>query len=140
MDALTTPRTPAGVAGPIAEEPEPGGRPRGPWQGADPFAFAGVALIDIDLPAAVTAVAAAAREGRAYGLHLCNAYTLTLAARSPAYLRTLHHDRAVNLPDGTPVTWFYRLLRRRAARGPVRGPSLMKGVLAQPGLDRKSVV
>ena len=35
----------------------------------------------------------------------------------------------MNLPDGTPVTWFYRLAHRQAPRGPVRGPSLMKATL-----------
>lgn len=99
------------------------------WEQSRAFHFAGVQLLDTDLPSAVASIEAAARLGHAQGLHLCNAYTLTLALRRDDYRSMLEHENSVNLPDGTPVTWFYRLATQRVARGPVRGPSLMKAVL-----------
>jgi N-acetylglucosaminyldiphosphoundecaprenol N-acetyl-beta-D-mannosaminyltransferase len=104
------------------------------WTQARPFEFSGVRLVDTDVAGAVDSLAAAAAAGSPQGLHLCNAYTLTLATRDPAYRATLQHPGAVNLPDGTPVSWYYRLASRHGARGPVRGPSLMKAGLARPGL------
>lgn len=66
-------------------------------------------------------------------VHLCNAHTLTLAARDPGYAGLLSH-RSLNLPDGVPVTWFSRWQTGRIARGPVRGPSLMRSALSADGL------
>jgi N-acetylglucosaminyldiphosphoundecaprenol N-acetyl-beta-D-mannosaminyltransferase len=99
------------------------------WTGGRPFEFGGVSLIDIDLASAVQGIADAAGSGKSYGLHLCNAFTLTLALRQDDFRDVLAHPNALNLPDGTPVAWFYRLAHRRPARGPVRGPSLMKATL-----------
>jgi N-acetylglucosaminyldiphosphoundecaprenol N-acetyl-beta-D-mannosaminyltransferase len=93
-----------------------------------------VPLLDTDLDGAVASLAAAARAGEPQGLHLCNAYTLALAGRDPAYRETLLHPGAVNLPDGAPVAWYYRLASGAHARGPVRGPGLMRAALAEPGL------
>ncbi len=104
------------------------------WTTAQPFEFSGVPLLDIDLDGAVAALAAAGRAGEPQGLHLCNAYTLALADRDPTYRETLLHAGAVNLPDGAPVAWYYRLASRRHARGPVRGPGLMRAALDEPGL------
>ena len=81
------------------------------------------------MSSAIRSIEDAVRAGRSQGLHLCNAYTLTLAARRGDYRAMLGHDHAVNLPDGTPVAWYYRLAHRRPAKGPVRGPSLMKATL-----------
>lgn len=105
-----------------------------PWSQAEPFAFAGVGLLDTDLDGAVDSILAAVASLTPQGLHLCNAYTLSLAMRDESYRRTLAHDGAVNLPDGTPVCWYYRLSCGEPARGPVRGPSLMAAVLRTPGL------
>ncbi len=99
------------------------------WGTAQPFHFAGIRLLDTDLDAAVESIESAALRGHSQGLHLCNAYTLTLAMRRDDYRSMLEHQNAVNLPDGTPVAWFYRLSTHRPARGPVRGPSLMKATL-----------
>lgn len=58
-------------------------------------------------------------------VHLCNAYTLSLAPRDSR----LRHALAVsdlNLPDGSPVAW---LGARSGTRGPVRGPSLVGDVV-----------
>ena len=92
-------------------------------------------LVDTDEQSAADCLAAAAASGAAQGLHLCNAYTLALASKDPAYRRALAHDGAVNLPDGTPVTWYYRLASGCEARGPVRGPGLMRASLDRPGLS-----
>jgi N-acetylglucosaminyldiphosphoundecaprenol N-acetyl-beta-D-mannosaminyltransferase len=99
------------------------------WPTARPFEFGGIDLLDTNLAAAVRSIEEAARAGRSQGLHLCNAYTLTLAAKSGDYRTMLGHEDAINLPDGTPVAWYYRLANRRRAQGPVRGPSLMKTTL-----------
>lgn len=104
------------------------------WTQAQPFEFNGVQLVDTDVVGAVDSLAAAAAAGLPQGLHLCNAFTLSLAGRNSDYRAALQHPGAVNLPDGTPVSWYYRLASRDGARGPVRGPSLMKAALARPGL------
>jgi N-acetylglucosaminyldiphosphoundecaprenol N-acetyl-beta-D-mannosaminyltransferase len=104
------------------------------WTQADAFGFGDIPLLDTDIAGAVDSLAAAALAGEAQGLHLCNAYTLALAMRDPAYCAVLQHPGAVNLPDGTPVSWFHRLAGGRPTRGPVRGPGLLKASLARPGL------
>lgn len=104
------------------------------WTQAEVFAFDDVWLLDTDVAGAVDSLAAAAAAGESQGLHLCNAYTLALATRDPAYRAALQHPGAVNLPDGTPVSWFYRLASGRASRGPVRGPGLLKAALGRAGL------
>jgi N-acetylglucosaminyldiphosphoundecaprenol N-acetyl-beta-D-mannosaminyltransferase len=78
-----------------------------------------------------------AREGRARQVHLCNAYTLTLAQRDDELARALA-AADLNLPDGAPVAW---LGKKAGTDGPVRGPGLtadvfMAGVArdGQPGV------
>jgi N-acetylglucosaminyldiphosphoundecaprenol N-acetyl-beta-D-mannosaminyltransferase len=66
--------------------------------------------------------AAAAREP--LQVHLCNAYTLSLVDRD-LELRHALRRADLNLADGTPVAF---MLRRRGARGPVRGPALVPAV------------
>jgi N-acetylglucosaminyldiphosphoundecaprenol N-acetyl-beta-D-mannosaminyltransferase len=105
------------------------------WPTAQTFEFGGVQLLDVSLLSAVRSIEDAAAAGRSQGLHLCNAYTLTLAGRRADYREMLAHDEAINLPDGTPVAWYYRLAHRRHAQGPVRGPSLMKTTLDQTRLQ-----
>jgi N-acetylglucosaminyldiphosphoundecaprenol N-acetyl-beta-D-mannosaminyltransferase len=64
-------------------------------------------------------------------VHLCNAFTLSLASRDPSYRKTL--NRGVNFCDGAPVATYARYIRRCSAmRGPVRGPSLLTAVLTDP--------
>ena len=104
-------------------------------QGLGPrFSFGEIELIDCDVESAADAIAAAGRSGQGVGVHMCNAFTLTIAMRQPSY-RTCLGRNALNLPDGTPVAWFYRLASGQKARGPVRGPSLMKAVLKRPDLN-----
>ena len=54
-----------------------------------------------------------AREGRARQVHLCNAYTLTLAQRDDELARALA-AADLNLPDGAPVAWLGRKQGRTA--------------------------
>ena len=76
-------------------------------------------------PAEATLLVAGAVAAEALGVHLCNAYTLTLAAKDER-LRDVLTGRSLNLVDGTPVTWYYRALTGGTLSGPVRGPSFMR--------------
>jgi N-acetylglucosaminyldiphosphoundecaprenol N-acetyl-beta-D-mannosaminyltransferase len=105
-----------------------------PPPGSEEFVFRDVTLLDTDVDGALASLAETAEAGVRRGIHLCNAYTLALAARDPSFRASLQHADAVNLPDGTPVSWYGRLSTRRRSRGPVRGPSLMRAALARPGL------
>lgn len=78
-----------------------------------------VAALSPEEAAQLLASATASRD--ALEVHLCNAFTLSLVDTNPELRAALRRD-ALNLPDGSPVAW---LGRRRGARGPVRGPSLM---------------
>jgi N-acetylglucosaminyldiphosphoundecaprenol N-acetyl-beta-D-mannosaminyltransferase len=64
-------------------------------------------------------------------VHLCNAYTLSLADRSPAY-RGLLNESGLNLADGLPVIWANRVLHRDqpAPKDRVRGTDLFLDVIA----------
>jgi N-acetylglucosaminyldiphosphoundecaprenol N-acetyl-beta-D-mannosaminyltransferase len=85
----------------------------------------GGVLIDFLEPAAAARHVA---SGEARGaVHLCNAYTLALAAESAELASTLD-TAALNLPDGTPLAW---IARRQGIHGCTRvyGPDLMCDVL-----------
>lgn len=61
-------------------------------------------------------------------VHLCNAYTLSLA-RSDAAFREVVNGGDLNLADGSPVAWIGRHLGYRAMKsGPVRGADLLRAV------------
>ncbi|MFD1658050.1 WecB/TagA/CpsF family glycosyltransferase [Streptomyces caeni] len=62
-------------------------------------------------------------------VHLCNAYTLALAARDPELHRILR-SASLNLPDGQPVVWANRLLHRGTVLPSTRvyGPDLLLDV------------
>jgi N-acetylglucosaminyldiphosphoundecaprenol N-acetyl-beta-D-mannosaminyltransferase len=64
-------------------------------------------------------------------VHLCNAYTLALADRSPEY-REILRESALNLPDGMSVIWANQLLHRGqiAPRERVRGTDLFLNVVS----------
>ena len=85
----------------------------------------GGVLVDFLDPSAA-ADALAARQIRG-DVHLCNAYTVALAAERPELAASLD-GAALNLPDGTPLAWFARW---RGFNGCVRvyGPDLMVDVL-----------
>jgi N-acetylglucosaminyldiphosphoundecaprenol N-acetyl-beta-D-mannosaminyltransferase len=61
-------------------------------------------------------------EGRA--VHLCNAYTLSLARRDPELRRRLNQGD-LNLPDGMPLIWVGRWLGLDHLDRRVYGPDLM---------------
>jgi len=98
----------------------------------DSFRFGPVTLHDCSEDQAVAALREAVAHRKATAVHLCNAYTLTLAAKDADYAQALRGG--LNLIDGTPVTWYYRLLAGKPARGPVRGPSFMRRMLDEPSL------
>lgn len=67
----------------------------------------GVRVDPMTLDAAVAQLRAFARGERGRAVHLCNAYTLSLAHRDSDYADLL--DRAdLNLPDGAPLVWLAR--------------------------------
>ena len=61
-------------------------------------------------------------------IHLCNAYTLSLAARTPQLAIALD-GATLNLPDGNPVVWVGRLKGVKGLRGRIAGPDLMIRVI-----------
>ncbi len=97
----------------------------------------GFGIAAVSSEAAVELILQYAREGRSRQVHLCNAYTLTLARRDPELARALRSSD-LNLPDGAPVAW---LGRDAGTRGPVRGPSLTVDVLMAgvAGVDRRGI-
>jgi N-acetylglucosaminyldiphosphoundecaprenol N-acetyl-beta-D-mannosaminyltransferase len=97
------------------------------------FELGPVLLTDCTEDQATAAVRDAITRGTPLAVHLCNAFTLTLAARDATYADSLRRS-SLNLIDGTPVAWYYRLLTGSPAQGPVRGPSFMRRVLAESGL------
>jgi N-acetylglucosaminyldiphosphoundecaprenol N-acetyl-beta-D-mannosaminyltransferase len=97
------------------------------------FRLGPVELVDCTVAEATTTVRDAALSSQSLAVHLCNAYTLSLAARDQQYAAALAQT-SLNLVDGTPVTWFFRLRTGATARGPVRGAELMRRTLDQPGL------
>lgn len=79
----------------------------------------------LDLASAVDAVL----QGRPGGaVHLCNAYTLSLASRDAAFATVLNRG-ALNLADGTPVVWIGRRLGFGHLDRRVYGPELMAACL-----------
>lgn len=97
------------------------------------FHFGGVELLDCTIEEAADAIVNAGMAKQRVGIHMCNAFTLTIAMREERYRDALSYH-SLNLPDGTPLVWFARAVSGTPSRGPVRGPSLMKAVLARPGV------
>jgi N-acetylglucosaminyldiphosphoundecaprenol N-acetyl-beta-D-mannosaminyltransferase len=88
------------------------------------------------IPVRISSPAAATRElisvaqsgstqGR--GVHLVNAYTLSLAHNDRSYAKLLQHAWA-NFPDGKPLAWVTRFSSNPLAQ--VRGPQLFQDVLS----------
>jgi N-acetylglucosaminyldiphosphoundecaprenol N-acetyl-beta-D-mannosaminyltransferase len=61
-------------------------------------------------------------------IHLCNAYTLSLAARRPSLASALNAG-ALNVADGNPVVWVARLQGASGIRQRVPGMDLMTRVI-----------
>ena len=66
--------------------------------------------------------------GEPRAVHLCNAYTLSLAIGDPAYRDALNASD-LNLADGQPVAFVGRRLGHNHLHSSVRGPSLMQDLL-----------
>lgn len=88
------------------------------------FECCGVRIDAVTLDDAVDRVFTYALNRRAATLHLCNAYTLSLAAHDPRYAATLNSGD-LNLADGQPVAWVGRRLGFDDMHDSVRGPDLM---------------
>ncbi len=95
--------------------------------------FAGVRVLDVGQAAALSLLRQWATSEVAVAVHLCNAYTLTLAARSTSYAAVLN-EKSANLPDGVPVAWFSKMQTGRRSWGAVRGASLMRAAMHVGGL------
>lgn len=91
-----------------------------------PLAFACCGVrIDAHTPASATAEllrSVGLERGRA--AHLCNAYTLSIAAHDPGYRRRLNASE-LNLADGMPLIWLARRLGLAHMDRRVYGPDLM---------------
>jgi N-acetylglucosaminyldiphosphoundecaprenol N-acetyl-beta-D-mannosaminyltransferase len=61
-------------------------------------------------------------------VHLCNAYTLSLAFRQSTFASTLNTG-TMNLPDGMPLIWIARMLGLTHMNSRVYGPDLMEATL-----------
>jgi N-acetylglucosaminyldiphosphoundecaprenol N-acetyl-beta-D-mannosaminyltransferase len=68
-------------------------------------------------------------SGKADGaVHLCNAYTLSLASSDPSLATELNRG-SLNLADGKPVVWIARRLGFKHLTRRVYGPELMERTL-----------
>lgn len=85
----------------------------------------GVRIDAVPLPAAVEELV---RGSGPRAVHLCNAYTLSLATRDPRYLKMLNAGHR-NLPDGAPLVWIARRLGLKQMSERVYGPDLMSGCI-----------
>lgn len=91
------------------------------------FECCGVRIDAVAADAAVGAVIGLAQRATGSAVHLCNAYTLSIADRNDAYRDTLNRSE-LNLADGAPVAWLARRLGLDL-RGPVRGKDLLVSVI-----------
>lgn len=92
------------------------------------FECCSVRIAALSPEAAVREVRALAAAGGGHGVHLCNAYTLSLVTRDKDY-RDAFRASALNLADGVPVLWFGKAIGHEELTGAVRGPTLMLDVM-----------
>jgi len=91
------------------------------------FVCCGVRTDALSLAQAVSAIVERPPSDRAAAVHLCNAYTLSLARSRPDLAATLNRGD-LNLADGMPLVWIGRLLGFGHMAGRVYGPDLMLAV------------
>jgi len=91
------------------------------------FTCCGVAIDALSPAAAAADVVAGARAREIGAVHLCNAYTLSLAMRDAGY-RDLLNAGSLRLPDGKPLVWVARN-RGVALADRVYGPDLLLDVV-----------
>lgn len=87
----------------------------------------GVRVDTVDLATATARIVGAAAARHATAVHLCNAYTLSLARHDPRFAALLDGGD-LNLMDGMPLVWLARRLGCRTASR-VYGPDLMVEVV-----------
>lgn len=110
-------------------------RPRRSWSTLERFESCGVRVDVLTLEEAVCRIIALAKvAGPASSVHLCNAYTLSLAVRSYVF-RDLINSSTLNLPDGMPLVWLARSKGFSKLYDRVYGPDLMTATM-QAGRDR----
>jgi N-acetylglucosaminyldiphosphoundecaprenol N-acetyl-beta-D-mannosaminyltransferase len=89
------------------------------------FRSCGVRIDALPLDEAANAIV----TGRAQGaVHLCNAYTLSLASRDPLLADVLERG-SLNLPDGMPLVWIAKRIGVEHLETRVYGPDLMAKAL-----------
>lgn len=101
--------------------PEAGGATRS-------FLCCGVRIDALDLNRAAGDVLRSACVGGGRAVHLCNAYTLSLAHRDTSLRRALNRGD-LNLADGMPLIWAGRRRGFAEMTGRVYGPHLMEAVI-----------
>ena len=92
-------------------------------EGLKSFECCGVRIDPMQMEQAVDAVLSPSDPSVGRSVHLCNAYTLSLAQGDPAYLRMLN-EGDFNLPDGMPLIWIAERLGIDGLEGRVYGPDL----------------
>ena len=92
------------------------------------FWCCGVRIDVLPLDVAAEEIVRSASTGAVAAVHLCNAYSLALAERDPAFRRSLNRGD-LNLPDGMPLVWAARRLGFDQLRSRVYGPQLMQAVV-----------
>lgn len=88
------------------------------------FGCCDVQVAALNMQEAVDVLRVRAQAGIGGGVHLCNTFTLKLARDSGAY-RSMLNSGALNLADGTPLTWVARRQGHSNMQEPTRGPGLM---------------
>jgi N-acetylglucosaminyldiphosphoundecaprenol N-acetyl-beta-D-mannosaminyltransferase len=88
------------------------------------FRCCGVRVDAVTLDDAVDRMRAFAETGGGRAVHLCNAWTLTLARRDRTLAEALNRGD-LNLPDGTPLAWVGRWVGFVHMRRRVYGPDLL---------------
>jgi N-acetylglucosaminyldiphosphoundecaprenol N-acetyl-beta-D-mannosaminyltransferase len=95
------------------------------------FMCCGVRIDALDTQGAVFALKRLAlTAGVGKGVHLCNAFTLSLASADER-LRDGLNAAAINLADGTPVAWMGQAAGHGVMRAPVRGMEVMLEVMRE---------
>lgn len=90
------------------------------------FRCCGVEIDAAPFDAAVDAVIARGLAGQGGAVHLCNAYTLSIAEKDPEF-RSMLGRALFNFPDGMPLVWIARR-RGLPLEHRVYGPDLMAAV------------
>ncbi|MFS8477370.1 MAG: WecB/TagA/CpsF family glycosyltransferase [Micromonosporaceae bacterium] len=98
------------------------------------FVCSGVRIDDLGPEEAVTLLRRS-RYGVARRVHLCNAYTLSLAVRDANYRRMLN-ESDLNFADGHYVALVGRLRGQAAMRARVYGPDLMLNTMDRGRAER----